>query len=297
MQKLRAAYGHARTLPAEQGEALVLAQMARFREAIAALPFDDGFERDVQQALASLGSIDSTGVFVRSDTNCEDLKDFTGAGLNETVPNRVGKDSVLAAIRKVWASPFTDRAYRWRQRILKNPEHVYPSVILHKTVPSQKSGVMVTADLESGELGPLTISVSEGVAAVVDGGAPETIVVGQDNATRLLASSRSATQKVIPAPPTQGVVVALAAGHVPLLSPAEINELAGLAQEILQKIPPVDGKVPWDIEFGIVDGKAWLLQIRPLRTSKTPAQHPFLLALDAAQTPPPVSINLGAAVP
>ena len=38
----------------------------------------------------------SYGVFVRSDTNVEDLPGFTGAGLNKTIPNAVGFENLMA---------------------------------------------------------------------------------------------------------------------------------------------------------------------------------------------------------
>ena len=52
---------------------------------------------------------------MRSDTNVEDLAGFTGAGLNLTLPNVVGFDNLVRAISQVWASPFTARAFAWRQ--------------------------------------------------------------------------------------------------------------------------------------------------------------------------------------
>ncbi|MEL6546873.1 MAG: PEP/pyruvate-binding domain-containing protein, partial [Myxococcota bacterium] len=160
-------------VPPSRAERIMLKELERFREAVSTLPFSDGFVDEVKSSLARLGKAGTFGVFVRSDTNVEDLREFTGAGLNKTVPHRVGLNSVLAAIRKVWASPYTERSYRWRQRVLVNPEYVFPSVILHRTVPAEKSGVLVTADLETGEQNAITISAGEGVAAVVDGGAPQ----------------------------------------------------------------------------------------------------------------------------
>src|SRR5262249_62028246 len=90
------------------------------------------------------GADAKVGVFVRSDTNVEDLPGFTGAGLNLTLPNVVGFDNVVKAISEVWASPYTARAFAWRQAHMKGPEHVYPAVLLLRTVPSEKSGVMIT---------------------------------------------------------------------------------------------------------------------------------------------------------
>lgn len=278
LAQLQAAYKT--PLRGEERDAFLLEQLKSFREQVAELPFTDGFVNEVRAGLRKLGRDRSFGVFVRSDTNVEDLKNFTGAGLNKTVANVVGYRDVLAAIRAVWASPFSERSFRWRQRLLKNPEHVYPSVILHRTVASEISGVLVTTDLENRSADALTVSASEGVAAVVDGGSPETVVIERSGDIRLLASSRSATRKVIPRPPRQGVTVLPAKGMDPLLSEAHHKELRGLADEVQSKIPNPDG-LPWDIEFGILKDKAWLLQIRPLRTSKAASKNPFLQSLES----------------
>ena len=117
------------------------------------------------------------GVFVRSDTNAEDLPQFTGAGLNLTVPNVVGIDNILNALRDVWASPFEERAYAWRSQALTSSDRVYPSVVLYRTIRSDKSGVMATANLATLDLSGITVNVNEGVAAVVDGGVSESLLL------------------------------------------------------------------------------------------------------------------------
>ena len=293
---LRTAYGQAAKKSEADADAHVLAALAQFRTAIAEQPFPPGFEARVEKALATLGKPGTFGVFVRSDTNVEDLKDFTGAGLNLTVPNRVGLESVLTAIRAVWASPYAERSYQWRQKLLVNPEHVFPSVLLHRTVPSDKSGVLVTTDVERGGHDAFTVSTSEGVASVVDGGAAETLVVGPRDIVRLLSSSRVATRKVIPPAPAEGVVIAPAIGMDPLLSAIEIATLADLVDQVEKKFPRAEG-LPWDIEFGFVSGRLYLMQIRPLKRSRAAGTHPFLETLDAAAQLPTRAINLAQEVP
>jgi hypothetical protein len=297
IEKLREAYQQAKDANESDSEKIILTAFETFRDAIAKLPFAPGFEADVLAGLKQLGTPGRFGVFVRSDTNVEDLKEFTGAGLNKTVANRVKVAEILSSIRKVWASPFTERSFRWRQKILMNPEAVYPSVILHKTIPAEKSGVLVTTDLETGDTSQITISASEGVAAVVDGGAPETVVLGPNDGVRLLSSCRAITRKLIPKPPQQSVVVETAMGLDPLLTDAELAEIRQLTAEVLEKIPPTEKGVPWDIEFGLLDGKAYLMQIRPLRVSKSAGAHPYLLDLDAKATFPPGKVNLTEEVP
>jgi hypothetical protein len=128
------------------------------------------FRNQLRMAMEKTFGPDGTyGVFVRSDTNVEDLPGFTGAGLNLTVPHVIGFENIMDAIARVWASPFSERAFRWRQAYMESPEHVYASVLLMKSVPAEKSGVLITADIDSGQPGWLTIAVSEGVGGAVSG--------------------------------------------------------------------------------------------------------------------------------
>jgi hypothetical protein len=158
------------------------------------------------------------------------------------------------------------------------------------------SGVMVTTDLETGAGGALTVSCSEGVAAVVDGGAPETVVIAGDR-VKLLASSRSATKKRIPKPPRSGIELVPSVGREPLLGAAEIAELETLAAEVKRQIPPREAGVPWDIEFGFYRGKAYLMQIRPLKISRAAATHPFLKSLDEHARLPEVALDMAEKIP
>ena len=138
----------------------------------------------------TFGSLDGLGVFIRSDTNVEDLPGFTGAGLNLTLPNVVGFDTIVAGIAQVWASPFTARAFAWRQSHMEHPEHVYPAVLLLKSVPNDKSGVMVTADIDTGDTAVLSVAVNEGVGGAVDGQSAESLRIDtRDASVRVLATA------------------------------------------------------------------------------------------------------------
>src|SRR5690606_40613060 len=58
------------------------------------------------------------------------LPGFVGAGLNETVPNVRGIEEVIRAIKRVWASPFTEKAFTWREDLIENPWEIFPSVVI-----------------------------------------------------------------------------------------------------------------------------------------------------------------------
>lgn len=205
------------------------------------------------------------GVFVRSDTNMEDLPQFTGAGLNLTLPNVTGREKQIAAISEVWASVYTRRAMAWRSQILANPDDVFSSILLMQSVPSEKSGVMVTTDLTGGQAkDALTISVAWGVGGAVDNESAASYVL-TERGSLLLSEAKAPYQRYLK---PEGGVGWKPASSGPVLTGPEIKELRKLAKEVLERYPPsldANGNpLPFDIEFGFADGKLNLLQIRPL---------------------------------
>jgi len=222
-------------------------------------------------------------VFVRSDTNVEDLPGFTGAGLNLTLPNVVGMDNLVKAIPEVWASPFTQRAFAWRQSLMDKPENVYPAILLLKSVPNDKSGVMVTQDIDTGDKAVLSVAVNEGVGGAVDGQSAESLRIDtRDGSVRLLASATAVWRRMPAA--TSGVDKLPVSGDQTVLKPDEIKQLITLAKELPDRFPPItddDGNpAPADIEFGFLDGRLQLFQLRPFLESRDSQGGAYLSDMD-----------------
>ncbi|MFI9652541.1 PEP/pyruvate-binding domain-containing protein [Guyparkeria halopsychrophila] len=258
--------------------------LARMRDWIATAELPAGFRGRLRGRLTeTFGSADTAGVFVRSDTNVEDLPGFTGAGLNRTVANVVGFEAIIDAIREVWASPFTERAYAWRQAYMDAPAHVYPAVLLQATVPVDRSGVLVTSDLDTGDRQWLSIAASEGLGGAVDGQAAEELRVHRESgAVRLLNQATAPTR--LAARPAGGIQRVAAEGPATLLSQTDIDRLRALADDVETRgLLPVDdeGNRPVaDIEFGFVDDRLALFQIRPLVENRRARADEYLITLD-----------------
>jgi hypothetical protein len=257
--------------------------LARLRGWIAQVDPGPAFRESLREHLDDLGPDGTVGVFVRSDTNVEDLPGFTGAGLNLTVFNVVGYDAVLAALREVWASPFSERSYGWRQNHMEQPEYVFPAVVVQRAFASEKSGVMVTADVDTGRTDRLSIAVSEGVGGAVDGQATESLLVDAAKGRARLLSQATAPQKTVLLP-AGGVAKVPASGTERVLEEREIRQLVELAEEVPSRVPALrdaQGKqLPADIEFAFRDGRLTLLQIRPYVESKSAQRNAYLLGLD-----------------
>jgi hypothetical protein len=244
--------------------------------------FRERLRDDMQRLFGMEGTY---GVFVRSDTNVEDLPGFTGAGLNQTIANVVGVDAVIAAIKEVWASPFTDRAFGWRQGLMDQPEHVYASVLLHRSVPNDKSGVMVTANLDTGSREEITVVINTGVSGGVDGQAAETLRISLKTGTaRLLASATARSQRVLRPEGGAGLVRSGAPEFV--LQPDEIRQLVEFVRGFPKDYPGLQdaagNTAPADMEFGFVRGHLMLLQIRPFLQSAQASRNQYLIGLDAS---------------
>jgi phosphoenolpyruvate synthase/pyruvate phosphate dikinase len=243
-----------------------------------------GFRTRLRAAMDREFGADFTGgVFVRSDTNVEDLPGFTGAGINLTLPNVVGFENVMKALGEVWASPFSPRSFAWRRGNMTGPEHVYPAVLLLRTVPSEKSGVMVTQDLDTGDRAVLSIAVNEGAQGAVEGQAAETLRVDTRNGSVRLLAAATAPWKQVPVP-TGGVLKERTSGTEEVLHPAEIDELVAFGKALPTRFPPiVDGEgkpTAADVEFAFVGGKLFLLQIRPFNESARARENVYLQQLD-----------------
>jgi len=268
-----------------RGQRLATETLARLRAWIAEVELPPGFETEVEWALREqFGTPGRYGVFVRSDTNVEDLPGFTGAGLNQTVPNVVGNEAILKAIRTVWASPFSDRSFAWRQSHMTDPENVFPSVVVQQAFPAEKSGVLVTVDVETGSRKWLTVATNEGVGGAVDGQPAETLLVNADTGvTRLLAPAATPFKRVLA--PAGGIVDQPASGSDWVLQPGEVRQLVKLAREVPQKLVTMrtatGEPIPADVEFGFRNGRLALLQIRPFNESKRAQRSQYLAELDA----------------
>ena len=260
-------------------EAFILRGLDSLRILIKKMPFLPAFQEELQQQFQNIFGqpMGKVPVFVRSDTNMEDLKDFTGAGLNLTVFNVVDADKIFQGIRDVWASPYTERSFKWRQRYLNNPENVFPSIVIIPSVDADYSGVMITKGLTSDRDGDITVAFNWGVGGAVDGQAAESWLLHSDGTNQLISPAREATYLKIPA--TGGSTKVQATFERRILTPENLQALRMLAAHVLQELPQAPGistTGPFDMELGFKENKMWLFQVRPFVENKQAAASAYL---------------------
>lgn len=266
-------------VPEPEVENYQLRQLETLRAAIAKMPLKANFITELEKDFKSILGKDlgEVPVFLRSDTNMEDLKDFTGAGLNLTKFNVVDKEAIINGIKEVWASPYTERSFKWRQKYLLNPENVFPSILVIPSVDVDYSGVLITKGINSGNEKDLTIAFSRGAGGAVDGQSAETYTVYNDGGYRLLAPARETFYNSLPV--TGGTGKKTATFEKPVFNEKNLDEIRDFAKTIRKTLPKEtksDYKGAYDVELGFQKDKLWLFQIRPFVENKKALSSGYL---------------------
>jgi pyruvate,water dikinase len=114
--------------------------------------FSASFSEEIKTAYKNLSGKDLKEVAVRSSATAEDLPDASFAGQHDTYLNIKGNVELLEAIRKCFASLYTNRAIKYREDKGFSHDTIDLSVGIQRMVRSDKgcSGVGFTIEPESG---------------------------------------------------------------------------------------------------------------------------------------------------
>ena len=140
----------------------------KVRELILNATLPQDLQSDIISAykeLSKLYNVSNVDVAVRSSATAEDLPGASFAGQQETFLNITGEANVLEAVKKCFASLFTDRAIAYRQEMGFAHTKVGLSAGIQKMVRSDigASGVMFSCDTESGFADAVLINASWGL--------------------------------------------------------------------------------------------------------------------------------------
>ena len=162
-------------------------------------------------------------------------------------------------------------------------EFMFPAVVIQLAFPAEKSGVMVTADVESGEEGWITVAANEGPGGGVEGQSTESLRIDtRTGEVRFLAQATEPERPVLS--PTGGVDHEPASGTEAVLQPGEIDQLVDFARHVHERFPSLRDEagnpLPADVEFAFRNGRLALLQMRPFVESGRAQGSAYLAGLD-----------------
>ncbi|HKS50715.1 MAG TPA: PEP/pyruvate-binding domain-containing protein, partial [Pseudonocardiaceae bacterium] len=133
----------------------------RARSAVLASPIPADVAEAVACAYRALG--DDVPVAVRSSATAEDLPWASFAGQQDTFLNVVGAPAVLDAVRRCWASLWTDRAVSYRTTNGIDHTTVRLAVVVQQMIEPHVAGVLFTADPVTGHRGHTVLDASPGL--------------------------------------------------------------------------------------------------------------------------------------
>jgi pyruvate,water dikinase len=256
------------------------------RARLLAAPLAADLAAAVSAAYSGLGA--DSAVAVRSSATQEDSADASFAGLQDTYLWVRGTDSVLAHVRRCWASLYNPEAVSYRQRqrhqvgrqVAGQPEDdAAMGVVVQRMVEPRAAGVMFTCSPVTGDRSVIAIEGTWGLGSVLVGGevTPDSFAISKVTGEILRRQVALKLRLHELSPAGSGIV----AGDVPqdlrerpCLTDGQIRALA----EVAKRVEAHYG-VPQDIEWALVASGGGgddivLLQSRPETVWTTRAAAP-----------------------
>lgn len=244
---------------------------AALRAALESVSVPEELRAAIVDAYTALGN--DVPVAVRSSATAEDLPGAAFAGQQDTYLNVIGAAEVVDAVRRCWASLWTDRAVDYRRERAIDPSDVRIAVIVQTMVDSDAAGVMFTADPVTGARDRITVDAGAGLGEAVVSGlvTPDHYVLDRDG--RTLEHTPGRGEVVLRAKADGGIDRQTPDGRGDeggprgrLLTDSRLSELAGYARTIEEHF----GR-PQDIEWSVHEGRVFLVQSRPMTALPPPS--------------------------
>lgn len=237
-------------------------KLEEFRAAIQKGKFDPDLRRAIIAKWRT--QLGSRPVFVRSSSNSEDLPNFSGAGLYSSVANVREEDKLIEAVKKVWASLWKFEAYEARVRNYVSQKDVYMSALIQVGIDMTKGGVMITKDpfdAENKDSVYISAVCGHNSKVVDNSGLPEQILFNpKSNSVIVMTLSQQENALAFDENGDLKETSDKCANvHKRVLTDLQVRALAKTAIDIRR----IFGKKEQDIEWGIMNGRIYIVQARP----------------------------------
>jgi pyruvate,water dikinase len=239
-----------------------VSMLSDLRQAISDAPLAKAVCRKIEEHYRALGA---GCVAVRSSATAEDLPGHSFAGQYDTYLSITNIEDCIDAVKKCWASLWTERAYNYRQKNGFDHLAVSMAVIVQQQVEPDAAGVAFSVDPVTGSPSRIVIESCFGLGDALVGGKvqPDHIVLRKKNLALVRwdipgrQAERSTTENTGVCEKKTGSEDA----PKPSLDLVSARKLARYVRKIESKFG-----CPQDIEWAIRDGRFYFLQARPVTT-------------------------------
>ncbi len=249
---------------------MVSERCAKIRQAIATMPIPEGIELQIRGAYLELGArfgMKDVPVAVRSSATSEDSPDASFAGEHDTYLWVRGAEDVIDAVRRCWASLFTDRATCYRVEMGYDHRTVEMCVVIQKMVTPKAAGVAFTLDPTNGDRSQVAIDASWGFGEAVVAGevTPDNYRIDKVmlDITKRIVSQKTHEYVLTDHDTVEMVETSPERAAAPCLTDVEIKAIAKLAKTAERHYGcPQD--IEWAVDLDLPEGdNIILLQSRP----------------------------------
>jgi rifampicin phosphotransferase len=241
----------------------VAAAAEEARRRVLAIEAPHDLRSEIADHYRALG--DDEPVAVRSSATAEDLAYASFAGQQDTYLNVIGSEALLDAVRRCWASLWTDRAVSYRNANGIDHRSVTLAVVVQHMIEAAAAGVMFTANPVTGSRNETVIDASPGLGEAVVSGAvnPDHFVVS--SVDHSIVMSRLGDKRImitsVPGGGTAHHELADQSSEA-CLDDRQLRQLVDLGQRVQQLYG-----APQDTEWALdAAGNFWLTQARPITT-------------------------------
>jgi hypothetical protein len=236
--------------------------LSDIRQRIIEAPLSEMLKAAVADAYCLLGA---ERVAVRSSATAEDLSEHSFAGQYDTYLGIASLQDCLQAIKKCWASVWTDRAYEYRRRNGIDHTQVEMAVIVQSLVCADASGVIFTVAPATARRDTMTIESCFGLGDAVVAGyvTPDRFTV--DKANLNIVSKTISEKKLQTVPDNRGGVQQRTIDGPRAFAPSIDEPFVGKIAELAKAVEAEFG-CPQDIEWAVHGTDIYLLQSRPITT-------------------------------
>lgn len=231
----------------------------QIREHLTSLPFPEGIATAIVEAWKKTGT--EKAFAVRSSATAEDLPWASFAGQQDSFLNVRGREPLLQAVQRCWASLFTDRAVAYRIKNGFGHRSVLLSVVVQEMVYPEVSGILFTADPVTGHRHTISIDASFGLGEALVAG-----IVSADfyqvRAGNIISKEIAKKELAVYARPEGGTItqpLSPALQQAQALADSQILELAAIGQKVETHYGSEQ-----DIEWAFAEKKFFILQSRPI---------------------------------
>ena len=261
---------HELGLPRRIGDASA-GDLATIRATIEAAPLPPVVREPLLAGFDALrdASTRTAAVAVRSSATAEDGAARSFAGLHDTILDVRDPPALEAAVKRCWASLWTERAVAYRRAAELAKDEATIAVVVQHLIRCDVSMVVFTADPVSGRDDRLVIDAAWGLGEAVVSGlvTPDHVVVGPNGQILDYAVGEKELMVIPGQRPGDGVrqvPVPRAMRGVPVLSPEQVAVIAATARDLARRLG-----YPADLEGGLAAGRLYIFQARPITTLGT----------------------------